>query len=82
MGTEREVNELLVHPDIIKNLRVGQCILLRHNPTKLDLINIRDRRMEIVSKDKKEKKDTVEKPEVIKPAEPVKAISNTVVEFK
>lgn len=48
MGTEREVNELLVHPDIIKNLRVGQCILLRHNPTKLDLINIRDRRMEIV----------------------------------
>ena len=82
MGTEREVNELLVHPDIIKNLRVGQCILLRHNPTKLDLINIRDRRMEIVSKDKKEKKDTVEKTEVIKPAEPVKAISNTVVEFK
>ena len=82
MGTEREVNELLVHPDIIKNLRVGQCILLRHNPTKLDLINIRDRRMEIVSKDKKEKKDTVEKPEVIKPAETVKAISNTVVEFK
>ena len=47
MGTEREVNELLVHPDIIKNLRVGQCILLRHNPTKLDLINIRERRMEL-----------------------------------
>jgi conjugal transfer pilus assembly protein TraD len=51
VGTVREVNELLVHPDIIKNLRVGQCILLRHNPTKLDLINIRDRRMEIVPKE-------------------------------
>lgn len=52
MGTEREVNELLVHPDIIKNLRVGQCILLRHNPTKLDLINIRERRMEILPEPK------------------------------
>lgn len=48
MGTEREVYELLVHPDIIKNLRVGQCILLRHNPTKLDLLNIRNRKVEII----------------------------------
>jgi hypothetical protein len=82
MGTEREVNELLVHPDIIKNLRVGQCILLRHNPTKLDLINIRDRRMEIVSQDNKGKKDKVKKQEVEKLVAPVKASSNTVVEYK
>ena len=45
MGTVREANELLVHPDIIKNLRVGQCVLLRHNPTKLDLINLRNRKI-------------------------------------
>lgn len=42
-GSEREVHELLVHPDIIKNLRVGQCILLRHDPVKINLINIRNR---------------------------------------
>lgn len=48
-GTEREVNENLVHPDIIKNLRVGQCILLQHNPTKIDLLNIRNRKIEIQS---------------------------------
>ncbi|MFA6236268.1 MAG: TraM recognition domain-containing protein [Bacteriovorax sp.] len=46
-GTEREVNENLVHPDIIKNLRVGQCILLQHNPTKIDLLNIRNRKIDI-----------------------------------
>ena len=37
------MHELLVHPDIIKNLRVGQCILLRHDPVKINLINIRNR---------------------------------------
>jgi GTPase SAR1 family protein len=42
-GSEREVNELICHPDVIKNLKVGQCILLRHNPTQVDLINIRGR---------------------------------------
>jgi hypothetical protein len=73
MGTEREVNELLVHPDIIKNLRVGQCILLRHNPTKLDLINIRDRRMEIVP----EKKAEVAPVKVEE-----KVIANTVLGYK
>lgn len=43
-GSEREVNEHICHPDIIKNLRVGQCVLLRHNPTMIDLINIRGER--------------------------------------
>ncbi len=40
-GTEREVHELLVHPEIIKNLKIGQCILLRHDPARINLINIR-----------------------------------------
>lgn len=47
VGTTREAQELLVHPDIIKNLRVGQCVLLRHNPTRLDLINLRERVIKI-----------------------------------
>ena len=47
MNSVREANELLVHPDIIKNLRVGQCVLLRHNPTRLDLLNLRERKITI-----------------------------------
>lgn len=43
-GSVRETNELVVHPDIIKNLEVGQCILLRQAPTRLNLINIRERK--------------------------------------
>ena len=49
-GTEREVQELIVHPDIIKNLRVGQCVLLRQSPTQINLINIRNRQMEAFNK--------------------------------
>jgi conjugal transfer pilus assembly protein TraD len=49
-GTEREVQELIVHPDIIKNLRVGQCVLLRQSPTQINLINIRNRQMEAFKK--------------------------------
>ncbi|OFZ16844.1 MAG: hypothetical protein A2X86_13010 [Bdellovibrionales bacterium GWA2_49_15] len=42
-GSVREVNELIVHPDIIKNLKVGQCVLLRQGPTRVNLVNIRNR---------------------------------------
>lgn len=42
--SEREVYESIVHPDVIKNLNVGQCILLRHSPTKVNLLNVRNRR--------------------------------------
>jgi flagellar motor switch protein FliG len=49
-GTERVVQELIVHPDIIKNLRVGQCVLLRQSPTQVNLINIRNRQMEAINK--------------------------------
>jgi hypothetical protein len=45
MGSEREVHELLVHPDIIKNLGIGQCVLLQQGPTRLNLINIRNREL-------------------------------------
>lgn len=50
MGSEREAHELLVHPDIIKNLNVGQCVLLRQGPTRLNLVNVRSRRFATVQK--------------------------------
>ncbi len=48
-GTVRETNALVVHPDLIKNLRVGQCVLLRHDPTKVNLLNLRERIKEDVN---------------------------------
>ncbi|MEK6624405.1 MAG: TraM recognition domain-containing protein, partial [Bdellovibrionota bacterium] len=48
-GSVREVNELIVHPDIIKNLNTGQCVVLRQGPTRVNLVNIRNRKMELIS---------------------------------
>ncbi len=41
MGSQRDVEELVVHPNIIKNLNVGQCVLFRQQPTRLDLMNVK-----------------------------------------
>jgi conjugal transfer pilus assembly protein TraD len=49
-GSERDVNEFICHPDIIKNLKRGQCVLLQHDPTRVDLINVRNRRAEFIPK--------------------------------
>ena len=49
-GSEREVHELIVHSDIIKNLGIGQCILLRQGPTKVNLINVRNRKWDGMKK--------------------------------
>jgi conjugal transfer pilus assembly protein TraD len=40
-GSLRVVEELLAHPNIIKNLNIGQCVLLRPFPTRLDLLNVK-----------------------------------------
>lgn len=40
-GSQREVEELIAHHNIIKNLKVGQCVLLRHSPTRVDLLNVK-----------------------------------------
>ncbi|MDC1174647.1 type IV secretion system DNA-binding domain-containing protein [Bacteriovoracaceae bacterium] len=40
-GSQRTVEELIVHHNIIKNLNQGQGILLRHSPTAVDLLNIK-----------------------------------------
>ena len=41
LGSQRQVEEFVVHPNILKNLGVGQCILLRHYPTRVDLLNVK-----------------------------------------
>lgn len=40
-GSQRIVEELTAHSNIIKNLGKGQFILLRHYPTRLDLLNLK-----------------------------------------
>lgn len=59
-GSERDVHELIVHSDIIKNLSIGQCVLLRQGPAKVNLINIRRRKMDAFKKFAKLKQDKPE----------------------
>lgn len=40
-GSQRAVEQNVVHSNLIKNLNPGQCILLRHGPTRIDLVNIK-----------------------------------------
>jgi hypothetical protein len=40
-GSQRKVEELIVHTNIIKGLRRGQCILMRQDPFKVDLVNVK-----------------------------------------
>lgn len=40
-GSVRDVEELIVHPNVIKDLNVGQCILFRQQPTQLDAMNMK-----------------------------------------
>lgn len=42
MGSVREVEEFLVHGNTLRNLRVGQCVLLQRIPKRVDLLNIRN----------------------------------------
>lgn len=40
-GTVRDVEEFLVHSNIFRNLKVGQCVLLQRVPKRIDLLNVR-----------------------------------------
>lgn len=40
-GSVREVEEFLVHSNVFRNLRVGQCVFLQRNPKRIDLLNVR-----------------------------------------
>ena len=40
-GSVRDVEELIVHPNVIKDLDVGQCVLFRQQPTQIDAMNIK-----------------------------------------
>ena len=42
MGSIREVEEFMVHGNILRSLRVGQCVLLQRTPKRIDLLNIRN----------------------------------------
>ena len=41
-GSMREVNEFRVHPDIVKELNIGQALFLSLGPRKFHLINLRN----------------------------------------
>ncbi|GAB4023847.1 MAG: hypothetical protein Fur0010_27090 [Bdellovibrio sp.] len=40
-GSEREVEEFIVHANIFRELRVGQCIYIQRTPKRVDLVNIK-----------------------------------------
>lgn len=56
-GTTREGYEYYCHPDILKNIRVGQTLLLSHSPRDHSLINVRNFRESSFCK-----KDTIHTP--------------------
>ena len=41
-GSIREVREYYVHPEVIKNLKVGQCVLFTKDPSQNYLLAVRD----------------------------------------
>jgi conjugal transfer pilus assembly protein TraD len=41
-GSTREVNEFRVHPDIVKELNIGQALFLSLGPRKFHLLNLRN----------------------------------------
>lgn len=42
MGSSREVERLFLHPNVLRNLRVGQCIFINKKHRELDVLNIRE----------------------------------------
>lgn len=62
-GSQRIVEELISHPNIIKNLNQGQCVLLRHFPTRVDLLNVKYIAPEVLAKNVKYLNMTVEIPQ-------------------
>lgn len=42
LGSSREVERLFLHPNVLRNLRVGQCIYINKKHRELDVLNIRE----------------------------------------
>lgn len=40
-GTTRDTEEFIVHGNVIKNLKIGQCIFFQRSPKKISLLNIK-----------------------------------------
>jgi len=41
MGSEREVEQFIVHPNVFKRLRRGQAVLIRKDPARCERVNIK-----------------------------------------
>ena len=68
-GSTREVNEFRVHPDIVKELNIGQALFLSLGPRKFHLLNLRNPEKTTYPKQETEKKQRVEKSVPIKKSE-------------
>ena len=53
-GSTREANEFRVHPDIVKELNIGQALFLGLGPRKFHLLNLRNPEKTVYSKKKKQ----------------------------
>lgn len=42
MGTSREVEQLYLHPNVLRNLRIGQCVYVNKKLRRIDVLNIRE----------------------------------------
>lgn len=60
-GSEREVEEFLVHGNIFRQLRVGQCVFLQRIPKRVEVINVSYRE----AKTEKEQVKQVEAPSAL-----------------
>ncbi|OUS00316.1 hypothetical protein A9Q84_00250 [Halobacteriovorax marinus] len=41
LGTTREAFQYVLHPSMFSRLKIGQCVLIRHDPKCVDIINVR-----------------------------------------
>ena len=58
-GSTREVNEFRVHPDIVKELNIGQALFLGLGPRKFHLLNLRNPEKTVYVNKEKRKKEIV-----------------------
>lgn len=76
-GSTREVNEFRVHPDIVKELNIGQALFLGLGPRKFHLLNLRNPDTTIYEK----QGTSGEKAKLVQVASPIK-INEKKISFK
>jgi type IV secretory pathway TraG/TraD family ATPase VirD4 len=68
-GSTREVNEFRVHPDIVKELNIGQALFLSLGPRKFHLLNLRNPEKTTYPKEFTQSKPEIKKIAPIKKSE-------------